>query len=78
MKRMLSSNMIQAAAGTLAVGATVAVAAFSAGPAIASTHHATAHPASGTPLTVESSPVGEANGFNPFVPTSAAEIVGAT
>ena len=60
----------------LAVGASVAVAAASAAPALVAgkaTRGATARA-----LTVESSPVGQANGFNPFVPTSASSIVGAT
>ena len=78
MKRMLSRNMIRAASGTFAVGASIAVAAFSGGTAIASAHAPAAHGASGAVLTVESSPVGEANSFNPFVATSASTIVGAT
>ena len=75
MKRMLMSNRFQVAAGTLAVGTAAAVAAFSSAPAIA---HTTAHAASGGVLSMESSPVGEASGFNPFIPTSAAVVVGAT
>jgi peptide/nickel transport system substrate-binding protein len=59
----------------LAVGASVAVAAASATPALAK---GKASVASGGVLSVESSPVGQANGFNPFVPTSASTIVGAT
>ena len=74
MKRILSRRSLQAATGLIAVGASVAVAAASAGPAIAKS--ATA--ANAAALTVESSPVGQANGFNPFVPTSASTIVGAT
>jgi peptide/nickel transport system substrate-binding protein len=75
MKRILSRRSLQAASGALAVGVSVAVAAVSAAPAVASTH---ARAASSTPLIVESSPVGSANGFNPFVPTAASSIVGAT
>jgi peptide/nickel transport system substrate-binding protein len=71
MKRLLNSRSV---AGFIAVGASVAVGAFSAAPAVAKGASA----ASATALTVESSPVGEANGFNPFVPTSASTIVGAT
>jgi len=71
MKRLLNSRSI---AGVIAVGASVAVGAFSAAPAVAKSASA----ANSTALTVESSPVGEANGFNPFVPTSASTIVGAT
>jgi len=75
MKRMLTTHKVQAAAGTLAVGAAVAVAAFSGAPALANTH---AQAAAGGVLSLESSPVGQANGFNPFAPTSASSIVGAT
>ncbi len=75
MKRILSRRSFQAATGVLAVGASVAVAAASAAPAVAK---GKAHAANSAALTVESSPVGEANGFNPFVPTSASTIVGAT
>jgi peptide/nickel transport system substrate-binding protein len=75
MKRILSRRSLQAASGALAVGTAVAVAAVSTAPAVAATH---ARAASGTPLIVESSPVGSANGFNPFVPTAASTIVGAT
>jgi peptide/nickel transport system substrate-binding protein len=71
MKRLLNSRSV---AGVLAVGASVAVGALSAAPAIAKNASA----ANSTALTVESSPVGQANGFNPFVPTSASTIVGAT
>jgi peptide/nickel transport system substrate-binding protein len=70
-KRILNSRSI---AGVIAVGASVAVGAFSAAPAVAKSASA----ANSSALTVESSPVGEANGFNPFVPTSASTIVGAT
>jgi peptide/nickel transport system substrate-binding protein len=76
MKRMLLSNRFQVAAGTLAVGTAAAVAAFSSAPAVASTHP-TAHAASGGVLSMESSPVGEASGFNPYLPNSAARVVGA-
>jgi peptide/nickel transport system substrate-binding protein len=58
----------------MAVSASVAVAAAGAGPAVAKSASA----ANAAALTVESSPVGQANGFNPFVPTSASTIVGAT
>src|SRR5215471_9014839 len=75
MKRMLTTNKLRATAGMLAVGASVAVAAFSGAPALA---HARAHAAAGGILSLESSPVGQANGFNPFEPTSASSIVGAT
>lgn len=78
MKRMLSTRMVHAATGAVAVSAAVAVAAFSGATAVASAHSAQARPASGVALTVESSPVGSANGFNPFVPTAASSIVGAT
>jgi peptide/nickel transport system substrate-binding protein len=71
MKRILSSRSV---AGIIAVGASVAVGALSAAPAIAKN----ATTANSSALTVESSPVGEANGFNPFVPTAASSIVGAT
>jgi peptide/nickel transport system substrate-binding protein len=71
MKRLLNSRSV---AGVIAVGASVAVGAFSAAPAVAKSASA----ANSSALTVESSPVGEANGFNPFVPTSASTIVGAT
>src|SRR5579884_2496483 len=74
MKRILGRRSLQTASGLLAVGASVAVAAASAGPAIAKSASA----ANAAALTVESSPVGQANGFNPFVPTSASTIVGAT
>ncbi len=76
MKRILRSHVVQAASGAVAVSA--AVAALGGAPAIAATKAPAAHAASGTPLTVESSPVGQANGFNPFIATSAASIVGAT
>jgi peptide/nickel transport system substrate-binding protein len=66
---------LQAATGVLAVGASVAVAVASAAPALAKGKASVANSAA---LTVESSPVGQANGFNPFVPTSASTIVGAT
>jgi peptide/nickel transport system substrate-binding protein len=72
MKRILSSKSV---AGVLAVGASVAVGAMSAAPALA---HGSASVANATALTLESSPVGQANGFNPFVSTSAASVVGAT
>ena len=75
MKRILNRRSLQAATGVIAVGASVAVAATSAGPAVAKSHGSAAN---ATALTVESSPVGQANGFNPFVPTSASTIVGAT
>ncbi len=75
MKRILSRRSLQAATGMLAVGASVAVAAASATPALAKGKATVANSAA---LTVESSPVGQANGFNPFVPTSASSIVGAT
>lgn len=75
MKRMLTTNRLKVAAGTLAVGGAAAVAAFSAGPAMATNQ---AHAAAAGVLAMESSPVGQANGFNPFVATSAAHIVGAT
>jgi len=75
MKRMLSRRSLQAAAGVLAVSASVAVAAASAAPALAK---GKAQAANSAALTLESSPVGQANGFNPFVPTSASTIVGAT
>lgn len=71
MKRILNRRSV---AGALAVGASVAVGAVSAAPALAKS--ATA--ANSAALTLESSPVGQANGFNPFVPTSASTIVGAT
>jgi peptide/nickel transport system substrate-binding protein len=71
MKRLLNSRSV---AGVIAVGASVAVGAFSAAPAVAKSASA----ANSSALTVESSPVGEANGFNPFVPTAASSIVGAT
>jgi peptide/nickel transport system substrate-binding protein len=70
-KRILNSRSV---AGVIAVGASVAVGVFSAAPAVAKSASA----ANSSALTVESSPVGEANGFNPFVPTSASTIVGAT
>ncbi len=72
MKRILNSRSV---AGALAVGASVAVGAMSAAPALAKGQ---AHTASSSALSVESSPVGQANGFNPFVPTAASSIVGAT
>ncbi len=75
MKRILSRRSFQAATGILAVGASVAVAAASAAPAVAKGR---ATVANSSALTLESSPVGQANGFNPFVPTSASTIVGAT
>ena len=77
MKRMLTTKKLQATAGTIAVGASVAVAAaLSAAPALASTHaHAAA--ANGV-LSMESAPVGQISGFNPFVQTSAGYSVGAT
>lgn len=75
MKRILSRRSFQAATGVLAVSASVAVAAASAGPAVAKGQ---ASVANSSALTVESSPVGQANGFNPFVPTAASSIVGAT
>ena len=75
MKRILSRRSLQAATGMLAVGASVAVAAASATPALAKGKATVANSAA---LTVESSPVGQANGFNPFVPTAASTIVGAT
>ena len=75
MKRILSRRSLQAATGMLAVGASVAVAAASATPALAKGKATVANSAA---LTVESSPVGQANGFNPFVPTAASSIVGAT
>ena len=75
MKRILSRRTLQAATGVLAAGASIAVAAASAAPAVAKSQ---ASAANATALTVESSPVGQANGFNPFVPTSASTIVGAT
>jgi peptide/nickel transport system substrate-binding protein len=71
MKRLLNTRSV---AGVIAVGASVAVGAFSAAPAVAKSASA----ANSSALTVESSPVGEANGFNPFVPTAASSIVGAT
>jgi peptide/nickel transport system substrate-binding protein len=71
MKRLLNNRSV---AGVLAVGASVAVGALSAAPAVAQQASA----ANSAALTVESSPVGQANGFNPFVPTSASTIVGAT
>lgn len=71
MKRILNSRSV---AGVIAVGASIAVGAFSAAPAVAKGASA----ASSSALTLESSPVGEANGFNPFVSTSAASVVGAT
>jgi peptide/nickel transport system substrate-binding protein len=75
MKRILSRRSLQAATGVLAVGASVVVAAASAAPAVAKGKASVANSAA---LTLESSPVGQANGFNPFVPTSASTIVGAT
>jgi peptide/nickel transport system substrate-binding protein len=72
MKRILSRR---SAVGMLAVGASVAVGAISSAPAVAKSK---ASAANASALTVESSPVGQANGFNPFVPTSASTIVGAT
>ena len=72
MKRILSRRSV---AGVIAIGASVAVGAMSATPALA---HGHATVANSSALTLESSPVGEANGFNPFVPTSAASVVGAT
>lgn len=76
MKRILNRRSLQAATGALALaGASVAVAAASAAPAVAAVH---GRAAASSVLTVESSPVGQANGFNPFIPTSASSIVGAT
>ncbi len=75
MKRILRRRSIQAAAGALAVSASVAFAAAGAAPASAKVH---ATVANGSALQLESSPVGTANGFNPFIPTSAASTVGAT
>lgn len=77
MKRMLTTKKLQATAGTIAVGASVAVAAaLSGAPALASTH---VHAASaGGVLSMESAPVGQISGFNPFVQTSAGYSVGAT
>ncbi len=75
MKRILSRRSLQAATGMLAVGASVAVAAASATPALARSQGTAANAQA---LTVESSPVGQANGFNPFIPTSASVVVGAT
>ncbi len=75
MQRLLNRRSVQATAGALAVGASIAVGALSAAPAVAKTH-ATA--ANAQALTLESAPVGQANGFNPFQSTSAASVVGAT
>jgi peptide/nickel transport system substrate-binding protein len=77
MKRMLNRRSIQAAAaaGAIVVGGSAGAIFATAGSATAAVH---AKAASSSVLTVESSPVGQANGFNPFVPTSAATIVGAT
>ncbi|MCL2418209.1 MAG: ABC transporter substrate-binding protein, partial [Conexibacteraceae bacterium] len=70
---MLISTKVQAVAGTLVLGASVAVAALSAGPALARQHAQAA--AAGT-LVMESSPVGASTGFNPFQPHSNAYTVG--
>ena len=72
MKRILNRRSVT---GIIAIGASVAVGAMSSAPALA---HGKATVANSSALTLESSPVGEANGFNPFVPTSAASVVGAT
>jgi peptide/nickel transport system substrate-binding protein len=76
MKRVLRNHRLQAAACTIAAGASVAIASL-AGAASASAANV-GHAAAGGVLSMESSPVGEASGFNPFVPTSAAVTVGAT
>ena len=76
MRRILTTRSLQVASSALALaGASVAVAAASAAPAVAAVH---GKAAASSVLTVESSPVGQANGFNPFVSTSASSIVGAT
>ena len=77
MKRILNRRSVQAAAAAgaiIVVGSAGAIFA-TAGSATAAVH---AKAASSSVLTVESSPVGQANGFNPFIPTSASAIVGAT
>ncbi|MGH2872598.1 MAG: ABC transporter substrate-binding protein, partial [Solirubrobacteraceae bacterium] len=75
MKRVLRSNRLQTAACTIVAGASVAIAGL-AGATAASAQ--VGHAAANGVLSMESSPVGEASGFNPFVPTSAAVTVGAT
>lgn len=75
MKRVLRNTRMQTAACTIVAGASVAIASL-AGTAPASAR--VAHAAANGVLSMESSPVGEASGFNPFVPTSAAVTVGAT
>ncbi len=77
MKRILNRRSVQAAAaaGAIVVGGSAGAIFATAGSATAAVH---AKAASSSVLTVESSPVGQANGFNPFVSTSAATIVGAT
>ena len=77
MKRILNKRSVQAAAaaGAIVVGGSAGAIVATAGSATAAVH---GKAASSSALTVESSPVGQANGFNPFVPTSAATIVGAT
>ena len=77
MKRILNKRSVQAAVatGAIVVGGSAGAIFATAGSATAAVH---AKAASSSVLTVESSPVGQANGFNPFVPTSAATIVGAT
>ena len=77
MKRILNKRSVQAAVatGAIVVGGSAGAIFATAGSATAAVH---AKAASSSVLTVESSPVGQANGFNPFVPTSASSIVGAT
>ena len=77
MKRILNKRSVQAAVatGAIVVGGSAGAIFATAGSATAAVH---AKAASSSALTVESSPVGQANGFNPFVPTSASSIVGAT
>ena len=75
MQRMLTTKKLRATAAMLAVGGSAAVAAFSGAPALATTH---AHAAAAGVLEMESAPVGQISGFNPFTPTSAAVTVGST